>query len=140
MGELLPVASTERNGLLRKENSIISCLGSNKCTKFSYEYKNLVRLVLIGMYQIAGKSNFISISLSKSQYGSNFEVISSKDLTNNLVKYLITDTTLDFYIENGNIELIQFGLNGDIKLMSTSIVDKSEVPIEAFDLIKRQIK
>lgn len=137
VGELLPVVSVNNNGLLSKNNSIIYYDTGNKVAKFSYEYDTLFKIELIGETQSAGRCYFTSISLSKSVYGENFEIISSRDFNNRIVKYLVTDSTLDFYIETGNLEFIQFGLEGSsCKLIGVNRVEKSDVPVEAVDVKK----
>lgn len=137
VGGLLPVVSMNNNGLLSKNNCITYHDTGNRVAKFSYEYDSLFKIELIGEIQSAGKCFFVAVSLSESKYGKNFEIISSKDLNNTIVKYLATDNTLDFYIETGNLEFLQFGLAGtSTKLIGINSVEKSNVPEEAVDVKK----
>ena len=140
VGELLPVVSMNNNGLLSKNNCITYHDSGNRVVKFSYEYDSLFKIELIGEIQSGGKCFFAAVSLSKSQYGKNFEIISSKDLNNTIVKYLDTDNTLDFYIETGNLEFLQFGLAGtSTKLIGINSVEKSDVPVEAVDVKRTKL-
>lgn len=99
MGELLPVANKDENGLMSKNNSVITSSAGNKCSKLSYKHKGSLRSTLIGMYEMNGKAYFCCIQFSFSLYGKNISIISSNILNDKIVKYIHTDSTLDIYIE-----------------------------------------
>lgn len=87
---------------------------------------------------MSGKAYFCCIQFSFSTIGRNISIISSNSLNGKIVKYIHTDSTLDIYIENGNLSFIQIGTNStaNIGFIGSSIVEKTDVPAEALEIEK----
>lgn len=136
VGELLPVANINEDGFLSKKNCIITNTGGNKYAKLSYTKSGSSFGVLLGMFEMDGKSDCIFISFSKTSINESFKITSTRNLSG-LCKYVYSDNTVDIYIKNGNLSLLQVGVNSNSYLSSVTTVNESDIPSDAndFDMI-----
>lgn len=132
VGELLPVANQNQNGLLPKKHFIFSCSSSNNVAKLSFEHSGIFYFIMRGVVSIWGYHVLDIICSKRSNESKMYAITDLKNST--IIKYRMSDSLFEIYIENNGIEAMMFPNSGTF--IGYENIGKTDVPSDAIDVTR----